>query len=98
MHPTAPYSLARRIIPATPGAASFAASTGYWEDYKERAAEREIYSTELVRAAHADELVFSLRGCSFLRRMVRKMVGALLDVGRATPAAADIERLFELRD
>ncbi len=78
--------------------ASFAASTGSEEDDKERATEREIYSTELVRTADDEELVFSVRGRSFLRYMVRKMVGTLLDVGRGKLAPADIERLFELRD
>src|SRR5712692_5683554 len=58
--------------------ASFAASTGSDEDDKERSTEREIYSTELVRTADDEELVFTVRGRSFLRYMVRKMVGTLL--------------------
>ena len=62
--------------------ASFAASTGSEEDDKERNTEREIYSTELVRSADNEELVFTVRGRSFLRYMVRKIVGTLLDVGR----------------
>ncbi len=68
------------------------------EDDKERSTEREIFSTELVRTADNEELVFTVRGRSFLRYMVRKMVGTLLDVGRGKLAPADIERLFELRD
>jgi tRNA pseudouridine38-40 synthase len=78
--------------------ASFAASTGSEEDDKERATEREIYSTELLRSADNEELVFTVKGRSFLRYMVRKMVGTLLDVGRGKLAPADIDRLFELRD
>jgi len=78
--------------------ASFAASTGSEEDDKERATEREIFSTELVRTADDEELVFTVRGCSFLRYMVRKMVGTLLDVGRGKLKPEDIDRLFELRD
>jgi tRNA pseudouridine38-40 synthase len=78
--------------------ASFAASTGSEEDDKERSTEREIYSTELVRTADNEELVFTVRGRSFLRYMVRKMVGTLLDVGRGKLAPADIDRLYELRD
>src|SRR6266704_944120 len=78
--------------------ASFAASTGSEEDDKERSNEREIYSTELVRTADNEELVFTVRGRSFLRYMVRKMVGTLLDVGRGKLAPADIDGLFELRD
>src|SRR2546421_7543865 len=77
---------------------SFAASTGSEEDDKERSNEREIYSTELLRTADNEELVFTVRGRSFLRYMVRKMVGTLLDVGRGKLTPADIERLYELRD
>jgi len=78
--------------------ASFAASTGSEDDDKERSTEREIYSAELARTPDNEELVFTVRGRSFLRYMVRKMVGTLLDVGRGKLTAADIERLYELRD
>jgi tRNA pseudouridine38-40 synthase len=78
--------------------ASFAASTGSEEDDKERSTVREIFSTELVRSADGEELVFTVRGRSFLRYMVRKMVGTLLDVGRGKLTAADIDRLYELKD
>src|SRR5947199_7510565 len=78
--------------------ASFAASTGSEEDDKERSTEREIYATELVRTPDGEELVFTVRGRSFLRYMVRKMVGTLLDVGRGKLQPADIDRLYELKD
>ena len=78
--------------------ASFAASTGSEEDDKERSTEREISSTELARSADGEELVFTVRGRSFLRYMVRKMVGTLLDVGRGKLTPADIDRLYELKD
>ena len=78
--------------------ASFAASTGSEEDDKERSTEREISSTELARSADGEELVFTVRGRSFLRYMVRKMVGTLLDVGRGKLAPADIDRLYQLKD
>jgi tRNA pseudouridine38-40 synthase len=77
---------------------SFAASTGSEEDDKERVMDREIFSTELVRSADNEELVFTVHGRSFLRYMVRKMVGTLLDVGRGKLQPEDIERLYELRD
>lgn len=44
------------------------------------------------------ELIYSVRGKSFMRFMVRKIVGTLLDVGRGRLTPADIPRLFELRD
>ena len=77
---------------------SFAASTGSEEDDKERVMEREIFSTELVRSGDNEELVFTVHGRSFLRYMVRKMVGTLLDVGRSKLKPEDIDRLYELRD
>src|ERR1700726_3364071 len=77
---------------------SFAASTGSEEDDKERVMEREIFSTELVRSGDNEELVFTVHGRSFLRYMVRKMVGTLLDVGRGKLKPEDIDRLYELRD
>jgi tRNA pseudouridine38-40 synthase len=78
--------------------ASFAASTGSEEDDKERSTEREIYSAELARSADNEELILTVRGRSFLRYMVRKMVGTLLDVGRGRLQVEDIEKLYELRD
>jgi len=78
--------------------ASFAASTGSEEDDKERSTQREIYSTELARSPDNEELVFTVRGRSFLRYMVRKMVGTLLDVGRGKLQPQDIDRLYELKD
>src|SRR5215468_7662711 len=61
--------------------AAFAASTGSEDDDGERSTEREIYFADLARTAEDAELVFTVSGRSFLRYMVRKMVGTLLDVG-----------------
>src|ERR1700726_5003305 len=78
--------------------ASFAASTGSEDDDQERSTERDIFSTELIRTPDNEELVFTVRGRSFLRYMVRKMVGTLLDIGRGKLKPEDIDRLYELRD
>ena len=78
--------------------ASFAASTGSEEDDKERSTEREIFATELERSLNNEELVFTVHGRSFLRYMVRKMVGTLLDVGRGRLIPQDVDRLYEIRD
>jgi tRNA pseudouridine38-40 synthase len=78
--------------------ASFAASTGSEDDDQERSTEREVFSSELERSADNEELVFTVSGRSFLRYMVRKMVGTLLDIGRGKLTPDDIERLFELKD
>jgi tRNA pseudouridine38-40 synthase len=45
-----------------------------------------------------DELLYVVRGKSFLRYMVRKIVGTLLDVGRGKLRAADIPEIIAARD
>jgi tRNA pseudouridine38-40 synthase len=89
---------AARRFTGTHDFASFAASTGSEEDDQERSTEREIYSSELVRAPAGEELVFTVKGRSFLRYMVRKMVGTLLDIGRGKLVPEDIERLYLAKD
>jgi tRNA pseudouridine38-40 synthase len=77
---------------------SFAASTGSEDDDKERNMVREIYSAELQRTEDGDELWFTVHGHSFLRYMVRKMMGTLLEVGRGRLVPAEIDKLFEMKD
>jgi tRNA pseudouridine38-40 synthase len=57
-------------------------------------------ATDHSPVAHPDyqELIYEIRGRSFLRYMVRKIVGTLLDVGRGRLTPEDIPRLFEARD
>jgi tRNA pseudouridine38-40 synthase len=76
--------------------ASFAASTGSEDDDQERSTERDVYSAELTR--DGEELLFTVSGRSFLRYMVRKMVGTLLEIGRGKLMPEDIERLLEVKD
>jgi tRNA pseudouridine38-40 synthase len=52
----------------------------------------------LAAADSRDELLYIVRGRSFLRYMVRKIVGTLLELGRGKFAPEDIPRLFEVRD
>jgi tRNA pseudouridine38-40 synthase len=69
-----------------------------------RVARENIWSDPFSRAgslpdpAAGDELVFTVRGRSFLRFMVRKMVGTLLEIGRGRLSAADITLQFEKKD
>jgi tRNA pseudouridine38-40 synthase len=77
---------------------SFAASTGSEDDDKERNMEREVFSTELRRTEGGEELWFTVHGRSFLRYMVRKMVGTLLEVGRGKLTPEDIDKLYVLKD
>jgi len=77
---------------------AFAASADSEDAERERSTEREIYSSELARTADNEELVFNVSGRSFLRYMVRKMVGTLLEVGRGRLKPEDINRLYETKD
>jgi tRNA pseudouridine38-40 synthase len=83
---------------------SFAASTGSEEDDRERTTIRTIYRSELLRSqsgnSHTagEEWVYVVRGKSFMRHMVRKMVGTLVEVGRGKLVPAELPELFSLRD
>ena len=46
----------------------------------------------------SEEWVYVVRGKSFLRHMVRKIVGTILEVGRGRLIAADVPGLLERRD
>jgi tRNA pseudouridine38-40 synthase len=45
-----------------------------------------------------EEIIFTVRGKSFLRYMVRNMVGTLIDVGRGKIASSDIPAIFAAKD
>jgi tRNA pseudouridine38-40 synthase len=75
---------------------SFAASSGSEEDDRDRNMVRVLYSSEIVR--EADEIAYVVRGKSFLRYMVRKIVGTLLEVGKGRLTPDDISRILEARD
>jgi tRNA pseudouridine38-40 synthase len=77
---------------------AFAASTGSVDNDKERNMEREIFAAELQRTENGEELWFTVHGRSFLRYMVRKMVGTLLEIGRGKLTPADVDKLYVLKD
>jgi tRNA pseudouridine38-40 synthase len=83
---------------------SFAASTGSEEEDRERIPIRTIYRSEWLRVSNteshdwAEEWVYVVRGKSFMRHMVRKMVGTLVDVGRGKLAPSDLPGLLTMRD
>ena len=83
---------------------TFAASTGSEEDDRERTTIRTIYRSELLRvkefntSSSAEQWVYVVRGKSFMRYMVRKMLGTLVDIGRGKLSAAEVPGLFGLRD
>lgn len=59
---------------------------------------REAAQAKLSGEAHGEELVYTVRGKSFLRHMVRKLVGTLLEVGRGRLTPENVRELFALRD
>lgn len=77
---------------------SFAASSGSEEDDRDRTMTRVLYSSEIVREPDRDEIAYVVRGQSFLRYMVRKIVGTLIEVGKGRLAPGDIPELFAARD
>ena len=91
-------SIAARLFEGVHDFTSFAASSGSEEDDRDRNMQRLIYSSEMIREPGAEEIAYVVRGQSFLRYMVRKMVGTLIEIGRARLTPAGIPNLFELRD
>lgn len=77
---------------------SFTASSGSEETDKDRSPVRMICRSELERRAEEQEIVYIVTGKSFLRYMVRKIVGTLLEVGRGKLGVEEIPELFEARD
>lgn len=77
---------------------SFAASSGSEEDDSERDMVRVVHSSEIVREPAREEIAYLVRGRSFLRYMVRKIVGTLIEVGKGRRAPSDIPQLLEARD
>jgi tRNA pseudouridine38-40 synthase len=78
--------------------ASFAASSGSDEEDSGRNMVRVIHSSELVCRAPNEEIEYVVRGRSFLRYMVRKIVGTLIEVGKGRLAVSDIPKILEMRD
>lgn len=100
---------AARLFTGEHDFSTFAASSGSEEDDRERTTVRTIYQSEWVRVSRAlsgdgpigepgEEWVYTVRGKSFLRHMVRKMVGTLIEAGRGKLAPDDLPKLIAMRD
>ncbi len=78
---------------------SFAASSGSEDDDRDRNMTRMIFSSQIVQEPGGEEISsYVVRGQSFLRYMVRKIVGTLIEVGKGRMGPGAITELFELRD
>lgn len=89
-------SAAARLFEGEHDFTSFAAASGLEDD--DRDMTRAIFSSEIVREPDRDEIAYVVRGRSFLRYMVRNIVGTLIEVGKGRLAPADIPRILEARD
>jgi tRNA pseudouridine38-40 synthase len=58
----------------------------------------ELKDAENMAVSDIVELIYVVRGKSFLRNMVRKIVGTLLDVGHGKLQPEEIPERFEMRD
>ncbi|HUU05739.1 MAG TPA: tRNA pseudouridine(38-40) synthase TruA [Patescibacteria group bacterium] len=75
------------------GAKDFSSFTSD-EPGKKRAREIDMFKMQLKN----EEITFSVRGKSFLRYMVRNMVGTLIDVGKGKIKADEIPAIFAAKD
>jgi tRNA pseudouridine38-40 synthase len=64
------------------------------EPGKKKTREVDVFKMQVRK----DEITFTVHGKSFLRYMVRNMVGTLIDVGRGKIAADDIPAIFAAKD
>lgn len=87
-----------RAAPLFEGEHDFS-SFGTWDaEEAEESKVRTIYSSRLERAPEQEEIVYTVRGRAFLRYMVRKLVGTLIDIGKGRLQPEDISRVLEARD
>ncbi len=68
------------------------------KDDEQRHMVRTVLSATLSWQPAEQELVFGIKGRAFLRHMVRKIVGTLIEVGKGRLAASDIPGIFAARD
>ncbi len=83
----------RRCLPFFIGSHDFSSFTS---DEPEKKRVREV--TEFTLKKKGEELIFEIKGKSFLRYMVRNIVGTLIDVGRGKIAVQDIPDIFAAKD
>lgn len=83
----------RAALPYFIGTHDFSSFTS---DEPDKKRQREISSFTLKKKG--DELIFEIRGKSFLRYMVRNIVGTIIDIGRGKIPVTDLPDIFEARD
>ncbi|MCP5046134.1 MAG: tRNA pseudouridine(38-40) synthase TruA [bacterium] len=83
----------RKAVPYFIGEKDFSSFTSD-EPNKKRV--RDI--TEFTMRVRGEEIVFTIRGRSFLRYMVRNIIGTIIDVGRGKLKVGDLPGIFEAKD
>jgi tRNA pseudouridine38-40 synthase len=74
-------------------------SFGTWDpEEADHSRIRNVFLSRLEARPEVQELIYTVRGRSFLRYQVRKMVGTLIEVGKGSLAPDDIPRIFAARD
>ncbi|MCI0403132.1 MAG: tRNA pseudouridine(38-40) synthase TruA [Acidobacteria bacterium] len=74
-------------------------SFGAWDpEEAEQSRIRTVYSSRIEVQPEVQEIIFTVRGRSFLRYQVRKLVGTLIEIGKGTLAPEDIPCIFAARD
>ena len=83
----------RRCIPYFIGEKNFSSFTS---DDPEKNRIRDI--SEFTMRVKGEEITFTISGKSFLRYMVRNIIGTIIDVGRGKLKVEDLPAIFEARD
>lgn len=96
-----PLNLAalRRALPHFVGEHDFTAFSSWASEHDEEKSKiRTLLSLELKERKAEREALITIRGRAFLRHMVRKIVGTLIEVGKGRLAETDIPRIFAACD
>lgn len=87
------------VVPQFEGEHDFSSFSSWSsKDDEEKHKVRTVLSATLSWQQSEQELVFVVKGRAFLRHMVRKIVGTLIEIGKGRLAASDIPRIFAARD
>jgi tRNA pseudouridine38-40 synthase len=83
----------RNAVPYFVGEKDFSSFTS---DEPQKKRLREV--SEFTMRVRGEEITFSISGKSFLRYMVRNIVGTIIDIGREKIEAKDLPGIFEAKD
>jgi tRNA pseudouridine38-40 synthase len=83
----------RKALPFFKGQKDFSSFTS---DEPEKKRIREV--SDFTMRVRGEEITFTVSGKSFLRYMVRNMIGTIIDVGRGKIEIKDIPLIFEAKD